>query len=53
LSGLTTIAGFGSLAWANHPALSSLGLVCALGVLCSLFSTLFFVLPAYLWKGYR
>ncbi len=53
LSGLTTIAGFGSLAWANHPALSSLGLVCALGVACSLFSTLFFVLPAYLWKGYR
>ncbi|MEI8233814.1 MAG: MMPL family transporter [Verrucomicrobiota bacterium] len=53
LSGLTTIAGFGSLGWANHPALSSLGLVCALGVACCLFSTLFFVLPAYLWKGYR
>lgn len=53
LSGLTTIAGFGSLGWANHPALSSLGLVCALGVACSLFSTLFFILPAYLWKGYR
>ena len=53
LSGLTTIAGFGSLGWANHPALSSLGLVCALGVACCLFSTLFFILPAYLWKGYR
>ena len=53
LSGLTTIAGFGSLGWANHPALSSLGLVCAMGVACSLFSTLFFILPAYLWKGYR
>jgi len=53
LSGLTTIAGFGSLGWANHPALSSLGLVCALGVACCLFSTLCFILPAYLWKGYR
>jgi len=53
LSGLTTIAGFGSLGWANHPALSSLGLVCAMGVACCLFSTLFFILPAYLWKGYR
>ena len=53
LSGLTTIAGFGSLGWAHHPALSSLGLVCALGVACCLFSTLFFILPAYLWKGYR
>lgn len=53
LSGLTTIAGFGSLGWANHPALASLGLVCALGVACCLFSTLFFILPAYLWKGYR
>lgn len=53
LSGLTTIAGFGSLGWAQHPALSSLGLVCALGVACCLFSTLFFILPAYLWKGYR
>lgn len=53
LSGLTTIAGFGSLGWAHHPALSSLGLVCALGVACCLFSSLCFVLPAYLWKGYR
>jgi predicted RND superfamily exporter protein len=53
LSGLTTIAGFGSLGWAHHPALSSLGLVCALGVACCLFSTLLFILPAYLWKGYR
>ena len=53
LSGLTTIAGFGSLGWANHPALSSLGLVCALGVACCLFSTLCFILPVYLWKGYR
>ena len=53
LSGLTTIAGFGSLGLANHPALASLGLVCALGVACCLFSTLFLILPAYLWRGYR
>lgn len=53
LSGLTAICGFGSLGWAQHPALCSLGLVCAMGVACCLFSTLFLVLPAYLWKGYR
>jgi predicted RND superfamily exporter protein len=53
LSGLTTIAGFGSLGLANNPSLSGLGLVCALGVACCLFSTLFFILPAYLWRGYR
>ena len=32
LSGLTTIAGFGSLATAENPALRGLGTVCALGV---------------------
>lgn len=53
LSGLTAVAGFGSLGLADNPALSSLGLVCALGVGCCLFSTLFFILPAYLWRGYR
>lgn len=53
LSGLTTIAGFASLGFATHPALSSLGLVCALGVACCLFSTLFFILPVYLWRGFR
>lgn len=53
LSGLTTTAGFASLGLANNPSLSGLGLVCALGVACCLFSTLFFILPAYLWRGYR
>ena len=53
LSGLTTIAGFASLGLANNPALSSLGLVCALGVACCLISTLFLILPAYLWRGYK
>jgi len=53
LSGVTTIAGFGSLVLATHPALKSLGLICALGVACCLFSTFFLVLPAYLWRRGR
>ncbi len=53
LSALTTITAFGSLGLATNPALSSLGLVCAIGIVCSLFSTLFFILPVYLWRGYR
>ena len=53
LSGLTAIAGFASLGWANNPALSTLGLVCALGVACCLFSTLFLILPVYLWRNFR
>ena len=48
MSGLTTIAGFGSLGFAKNPSLSGLGTVCALGVAWSLFSTIFFILPAYL-----
>jgi predicted RND superfamily exporter protein len=51
LSGLTTIAGFASLALAHNPALQGLGIVCALGVTWCLFSTLCFVLPAYAWRG--
>jgi len=47
LSGLTTVAGFASLALAKNPALQGLGVVCAVGVAWSLFATLFFVLPAY------
>jgi predicted RND superfamily exporter protein len=48
LSGLTTIAGFASLALAKNPALQSLGIVCALGVTWCLISTFFFILPACL-----
>ena len=51
LSGLTTTAGFASLALAQNPALQGLGIVCALGVAWCLFSTLCFVLPAYAWRG--
>ncbi len=50
LSGLTTAVGFGSLATAQNPALRGLGFVCATGVAWCLFSTLFFILPAYVWR---
>ncbi len=50
LSGLTAVAGFGSLAFAKNPSLRLLGIVCALGVAWCLFSTVFFILPAYVWK---
>ncbi len=53
LSGLTTTCGFGSLGLAANPALSGLGIVCALGVAWCLFATLCFVLPAYAWRGTR
>jgi len=48
LAGLTAVAGFGSLAIAHNPALRGLGAVCAIGIACCLFSTIFFILPAYL-----
>ncbi|HWB60531.1 MAG TPA: MMPL family transporter [Chthoniobacteraceae bacterium] len=51
LSGLTAVCGFGSLGFAKNPSLMWLGLVCALGVGWCLFSTVFFILPAYVWKG--
>ncbi len=48
LAGLTAVAGFGSLAIAHNPALRGLGAVCAIGIACCLFSTIFFILPMYL-----
>ena len=48
LAGLTAVAGFGSLAIAHNPALRGLGIVSAIGIACCLFSTIFFILPAYL-----
>ena len=53
LSGLTTVAGFGSLITANNPSLRGLGAVCAFGVAWCLFATFFFILPAYLWRSKR
>jgi predicted RND superfamily exporter protein len=46
LAGLTAIAGFGSLGFANDPTLRGLGIACALGLFWSLAATLFFTLPA-------
>lgn len=50
LSAFTTAAGFGSLGFAENPSLSGLGLLCAIGVGWSIFATLFFLVPAYVWK---
>ena len=46
LSGLTTVVGFGSLAWAQNPALRGLGLLCGIGVGWCLAATFLFILPA-------
>lgn len=45
ISGLTTIAGFGALIFAQNPALKGLGTVCALGVTCCLATSIFFAVP--------
>jgi predicted RND superfamily exporter protein len=46
LAGLTAISGFGSLALARNPALTGLGIACAIGIFWSLIATIFFTLPA-------
>jgi len=46
LAGLTAISGFGSLALARNPALTGLGVACAIGIFWSLIGTIFFTLPA-------
>jgi uncharacterized protein len=46
LAGLTAVSGFGSLAIARNPALTSLGIACAIGIFWSLVATIFFTLPA-------
>ncbi|MBO0696579.1 MAG: MMPL family transporter, partial [Verrucomicrobia bacterium] len=46
LAGLTAVSGFGSLALAENPALTSLGITCAIGIFWSLLATIFFTLPA-------
>jgi predicted RND superfamily exporter protein len=53
LSGLTTTAGFASLALAQNPALQGLGIVCSLGVAWCLLATFFFILPLYVWRSAR
>jgi predicted RND superfamily exporter protein len=46
LAGLTAVSGFGSLALARNPALTGLGVACAIGIFWSLAATIFFTLPA-------
>ncbi len=46
LAGLTAVSGFASLALARNPALTSLGVACAIGIFWSLIATIFFALPA-------
>src|SRR6266545_171533 len=46
LAGLTAVSGFGSLALARNPSLTSLGIACAIGIFWSLIATIFFTLPA-------
>lgn len=46
LAGLTALSGFGSLALARNPALTGLGVTCAIGIFWSLVATIFFTLPA-------
>ena len=45
ISGLTTIAGFGALMFAQNPALKGLGTVCAVGVTSCLLTSLLFGVP--------
>jgi hypothetical protein len=46
LAGLTALSGFGSLVLARNPALTGLGIACAIGIFWSLVATIFFTLPA-------
>jgi predicted RND superfamily exporter protein len=46
LAGLTALSGFGSLALAHNPALTGLGIACAIGIFWNLLATIFFALPA-------
>jgi predicted RND superfamily exporter protein len=53
LSGVTTVAGFGSLVTAQNPGLRGFGLVCAFGIGWCLVATFFFVLPLAVWRDRR
>jgi predicted RND superfamily exporter protein len=47
LTTLTTLLGFGSLAFINHPGMANLGVTVALGMTISLITTLVFIPAAY------
>ncbi len=46
-------AGFGSISWANHLGLASLGQTCALGLLLDAAVSVFLIPPAWAWLGRR
>src|SRR5204862_2811349 len=47
---MTNILGFGSLYWTRTPAVRTLGIVSAVGILAGLWGTLFLLLPLLLWR---
>jgi predicted RND superfamily exporter protein len=47
ICGLTTLSGFAVLIPAQNPALSGLGIVCAIGVFWCLLTTFFYMVPAF------
>ncbi len=47
ICGLTTLSGFAVLIPTQNPALSGLGIVCAIGVLWCLLTTFFYMVPAF------
>src|SRR5580704_2002851 len=47
ICGLTTFSGFAVLIPAQNPALSGLGMVCAIGVFWCLLTTFFYMVPAF------
>jgi len=53
ICGLTTFSGFAVLIPAENPALSGLGIVCAIGVFWCLLTTLFYMVPAFAYLQLR
>jgi uncharacterized protein len=47
ICGLTTLSGFAVLIPAQNPALSGIGIVCAIGVFWCLLTTFFYMVPAF------
>ena len=53
LCALSAAAGFGTISWANHAGLASLGQTCALGLLLDAAVSVFLLPPAWAWCGQR
>ena len=48
LAGSTTVAGFGSLAFASNSGIAGLGKVCAVGIVCAMLTAVY-LLPVW-WR---